>query len=506
MSASAVWAALATSMTSTSARPHDGQAMRSRPLRSRRPSASSSCAAGPGLLDRVGGERVADGVADALAQQRGQAGGGLDEPGRRRPGLGDPEVQRVVDGVGELAVGLDHDRHVRRLDRDLHVVEVDLAEVVELALGRLDQRLGRDRVAVLLVELGVERATVDADADRHAAVLALARHGLDVLGPADVAGVEPQARHAGVERLERPPVLVVDVGDDRHRRAGHDGGQALGRLDLVARAAHDVGARPGQGVDLLQRALDVGRLGGGHRLHRDRGPATDGDPVAGRIADHQPTGLAPGVAHGPPNGLAAGSDHVEVERAQPDEHEDRDHGVGQRHELGGVGPVGTAGDAATDGLVGGDGGVATVEGQQRGQVDQPEEQVDHGQQEDHEVDAGGARLAAEADHAEQRQHPVLVGRAGHAADGRHRRAGLDRLDLRGLRRRDLRRGARPGVRRALRRGREHEVGVLAQAGRREEPPDAAERRGDHVAELATRARRRPRSAPDARCRTGWRPR
>ncbi len=38
----ASWARLATSMTSISARPHDGQAMRSRPLRSRSPSASSS--------------------------------------------------------------------------------------------------------------------------------------------------------------------------------------------------------------------------------------------------------------------------------------------------------------------------------------------------------------------------------------------------------------------------------------------------------------------------------
>ena len=65
---------------------------------------------------------------------------------------------------------------------------------------------------------------------------------LDVLGLADVAGVEAQAVHAGLERGERHAVLVVDVGDDRHRRAGHDLRQALGRLDLVARAAHDVGA------------------------------------------------------------------------------------------------------------------------------------------------------------------------------------------------------------------------------------------------------------------------
>ena len=91
-------------------------------------------AAGARLLHRVGGEAVADRVADALGQQRGHAGGGLEQAGRRRAGLGDAEVQRVVDGVGELPVGLDHQRHRRRLHRDLHVVEADLAEVGQLDL------------------------------------------------------------------------------------------------------------------------------------------------------------------------------------------------------------------------------------------------------------------------------------------------------------------------------------------------------------------------------------
>ena len=88
-----------------------------------------------------------------------------------------------------------------------------------------------------------------------------------MLGLADVAGVEAQAGHAGLEGGQGQLVLEVDVGHDRHRRAGHDAGQALGRLRLVAGAAHDVGAGAGQGVDLGQRALDVGRLGDRHRLH-----------------------------------------------------------------------------------------------------------------------------------------------------------------------------------------------------------------------------------------------
>ena len=69
------------------------------------------------------------------------------------------------------------------------------------------------------------------------------RDELDVLGLADVARVEAQRLHAGLHRRQRELVLEVDVGDDRHRRAGHDLRQPLGRRLLVARAAHDVGSR-----------------------------------------------------------------------------------------------------------------------------------------------------------------------------------------------------------------------------------------------------------------------
>jgi hypothetical protein len=44
---------------------------------------------GTRLLHRIRGERVADGVADAFGQKRGDARGGLHQPGGRRPGLGD---------------------------------------------------------------------------------------------------------------------------------------------------------------------------------------------------------------------------------------------------------------------------------------------------------------------------------------------------------------------------------------------------------------------------------
>jgi len=44
--------------------------------------------------------------------------------------------------------------------------------------------------------------------------------------------------------------------------------ETLSRVTIVAGAAHDVRPGPRERVDLLERAFDVGRLGGGHRLHR----------------------------------------------------------------------------------------------------------------------------------------------------------------------------------------------------------------------------------------------
>jgi len=144
-------------------------------------------------------------------------------------------------------------------------------------------------------DVGVEAAGVDADADRDAAVLGLLRDELDLLGLADVAGVESQRLHARLHRGQRELVLEVDVGDERNRRAGHDLREPFGRGLLVTGTAHDVAAGAGQRVDLRQRAVDVGRLGRRHRLHRNRRSAPDGDGadldlagVAARVQRRQP--------------------------------------------------------------------------------------------------------------------------------------------------------------------------------------------------------------------------
>ena len=84
---------------------------------------------------------------------------------------------------------------------------------------------------------------------------------------------------AGVDRLERERVVEVDVGDHRDRRLHDD---PLERPDVLVarnRAAHEIPARLGDGVDLLHGGVEVRGLRLGHGLHRDRSPAADLDPT-----------------------------------------------------------------------------------------------------------------------------------------------------------------------------------------------------------------------------------
>ena len=195
---------------------------------------------------------------------------GLDGALERRAGLGDAEVQRPVAGLGQQLVGADHHDRVVVLDRDLEVVEVVLLEEAGLPDRGLDERLGRG-LAVLVQDPLVERAGVDADADRGAAVLGGPRDLLDlVVELADVARVDPDGRAAGVDRGEDVLGLEVDVGDDRDLRVLRDLRQRVGVVLARARDAHDVAARGGELGDLLEGRVDVGGQRRGHRLHRDR--------------------------------------------------------------------------------------------------------------------------------------------------------------------------------------------------------------------------------------------
>ena len=73
-------------------------------------------------------------------------------------------------------------------------------------------------VVLELAQVLGQRARVDADAQRRAALLGQRDHLGDLLRAADVAGVQAHAVGARFDRLQRERVVEVDVGDHRDRR------------------------------------------------------------------------------------------------------------------------------------------------------------------------------------------------------------------------------------------------------------------------------------------------
>src|SRR5712691_1389933 len=224
------------------------------------------------LFHRIGRERHADGVADALGQERAQADGGLDRPHTRCPRLGHAEVEGILDLVGERAVRLDHHERIGRFERDLHLRIAALLEDADVAEGRL-HHAGRRRPAVLLEQVLLQRAAVDADADGNLALLGEVDDLLhEALAP-DVAGIQSEPVHPLLEGDQGELVVEVDVGDERDADLALDLAELLGGLANGHRATHDLAAGRFQRPDLQERRLDVARVGLRHRLYGDGGVA-----------------------------------------------------------------------------------------------------------------------------------------------------------------------------------------------------------------------------------------
>jgi hypothetical protein len=80
------------------------------------------------------------GVADPFAQQHAKADGGFHCAGAKTARLGDAQMQRLVDLLGQQAIGTDRQEDVGRLDAHLEVLEVEAIQVIHVAHGGLEQR------------------------------------------------------------------------------------------------------------------------------------------------------------------------------------------------------------------------------------------------------------------------------------------------------------------------------------------------------------------------------
>ena len=271
------------------------------------------------LVRRILGERNADRVAQAVAQQRADADGALDAAVLTVAGLGDAEVQRVIpvrpqlgQARGQQPVALDHHLRVAGLHRELEIVEVAIARDA----GELQSALhhAQRRVAVAVHDAVAERAVVGADTQRAIARFALVDEwrelGLNTLqlacvlfvgvfadveffGVGIVAGVD--AHHlAPLHRLECGVRLKMNVGHDRHVRAaradaGDDrleiGGVAFGLRGDADNLATHINQRHG----LLNACIRVERAASEHGLlHDGLAPAHDHSAVFWITYDHWP--------------------------------------------------------------------------------------------------------------------------------------------------------------------------------------------------------------------------
>src|SRR5262245_54965898 len=223
------------------------------------------------LLPVVARDRDADRVADALREQDAERGRRLENRGLGRAGVRDAQVDRVVAGGGELSIGLDRERHRVRLDRDQRVVEAerleDLDVVERLAHAQVDHLVvgGLDLERLPLAD----RARVDADAHRDAAVLGGADDLLDFLARADVARVDAHLVDALRDRLEGERRREVDVGDERDLDPALDLAERLRLAHRRYRGAHEFAARGLEADDLVERRFDVAGVALRHRLDAD---------------------------------------------------------------------------------------------------------------------------------------------------------------------------------------------------------------------------------------------
>jgi hypothetical protein len=153
-------------------------------------------------------------------------------------------------------------------------VEVHALEQAHLFERLLDERGGR----VLLGQLEKvlrQRARVRADPHRGALRLCGAHHLGHLVRAADVARVDADGGHAGLDRPERERRVEMDVGDERDGREVDELRERVGVLALRHGDAHELAAGRDELADLRHRRVDVVRLRERHGLHDDGRAAAD---------------------------------------------------------------------------------------------------------------------------------------------------------------------------------------------------------------------------------------
>ena len=160
------------------------------------------------------------------------------------------------------------------LGRKHNVRKAAILKVLDEALARHHELFGL-REVVALGNILLKRARVHANANRTARGTRSIDHRVN-LGPiADIAGIDAQLGGTGLNGTNGELMVKVDIGDNRHRRLGTDGAEALKRGLGGHAHAHDIAASLRQRAHLRKRCLGISGIGAGHRLDHHRRAATD---------------------------------------------------------------------------------------------------------------------------------------------------------------------------------------------------------------------------------------
>src|SRR5579862_85475 len=259
------------------------------------------------LVDAVFGQRDADGVADAVGEQRADADGAFDAGVFTVSGFGYAEVDGVIpvgafgrQAGGEESVGVDHHLRVARLHREDEGMKIHLARDT----GELERALdhAERRVAVAVHDPVAQGAVIGPDADADAALFAKldqrrepAPYALQ-FGGVLVVGIFAHQEFLGIGVVAGIDADFLDPQGGFHRRLGlemdgRDDGDVApfgqeGFLDelQVLRVLHggrgdadDLATHGGEVERLLDARGGVHGVACQHRLDADRVGAADAD-------------------------------------------------------------------------------------------------------------------------------------------------------------------------------------------------------------------------------------
>ena len=169
------------------------------------------------LLDRIGRERNAHGVANALGKQNTQAHRALNGALELSSGLRHAQMKRNMgDFARQGTIGVERRGHAMSLGGKHDIGKTAILKMFDETLARHHELFGL-REVIALGDILLKRARVHANANRTPSGARGIDHGID-LGPiADVSGIDAELGGTGLHGANGQLVVKVDIGNDWYR-------------------------------------------------------------------------------------------------------------------------------------------------------------------------------------------------------------------------------------------------------------------------------------------------